>query len=334
MANDLIDSPSLPFLLLQPMKRFFLLIFLQIPLYPAFSWGFYAHQRINRLAIFTLPPEMGQFYKKNLMYLMENSVNPDKRRYAVVGEAARHYLDVEAYGDSVWSKPYWKDAVAYWGEDTLNTHGIVPWHIQRMKFQLTEALQQRNIARILKLSAEMGHYIADGNVPLHTTRNYNGQLTGQEGIHAFWESRLPELYAEQYDFFVGPAEYVRSPARRSWEAVRQAHHCLDSLFSLETQVTQELAQFRKYSLEERGNVIQKTYSRDFSERYHQLLNHQVERQMRASVKMIGDFWYTCWIDAGQPDLNLLPTLSEKDKQAEEVEKRSWLQRLFRVRPEE
>ncbi|PMD98357.1 hypothetical protein BWI97_04140 [Siphonobacter sp. BAB-5405] len=316
------------------MKRFFLLIFLQIPLYPAFSWGFYAHQRINRLAIFTLPPEMGRFYKKNLMYLMENSVNPDKRRYAVVGEAARHYLDVEAYGDSVWNKPYWKDAVAYWGEDTLNTHGIVPWHIQRMKFQLTEAFQQRNIARILKLSAEMGHYIADGNVPLHTTRNYNGQLTGQEGIHAFWESRLPELYAEQYDFFVGTAAYVRSPARRSWEAVRQAHHCLDSLFSLETQVTQELGQSRKYSLEERGNVIQKTYSREFSERYHQLLNHQVERQMRASVKMIGDFWYTCWIDAGQPDLNQLPTLSEKDKQMDEVEKRSWLQRLFRVRSEE
>lgn len=99
-------------------------------------------------------------------------------------------------------------------------------------------------------------------------------------------------------------------------------------------MTQFLSQSRKYSLQERGNLIQKTYSRDFSERYHPLLNHQVERQMRASVKMIGDCWYTCWIDAGQPNLNQLPTLSEKDKQADEGEKRSWLQRLFRVRPEE
>lgn len=104
MANDLIDVRSLPFLLRQPLKRFFLLIFPQIPLYPAFSGGFYAHQRINRLAIFTLPPAMGRFDKKKPMDLLENSVHPHKRRYAVVGEAARHYLDVEAYGDSVGSK--------------------------------------------------------------------------------------------------------------------------------------------------------------------------------------------------------------------------------------
>ncbi|MDR6193822.1 zinc dependent phospholipase C family protein [Siphonobacter sp. SORGH_AS_0500] len=316
------------------MKRvsIFIFCFLTSPL--AFSWGFYAHQRINRLAIFTLPPEMARFYKKHLVYLMENSVNPDKRRYAVVGEAARHYLDVEAYGDSVWVKPYWKEAVAFWGEDTLNAHGIVPWQIQRMKYQLTAAFKEHHTSRILKLSAELGHYIADGNVPLHTTRNYNGQLTGQEGIHAFWESRLPELYAERYDFFVGPAEYVRSPAQRAWANVKQAHHCLDSLFLLETQLTQELGVTRKYSIEERGATHQKTYSRDFSERYHQALNHQVEKQMRASIKMIGDFWYTCWIDAGQPDLNTLQELSEQDKKSEDQEKRSWLQRLLGIRPEE
>ena len=39
--------------------------------------------------------------------------------------------------------------------------------------------------------------------------------------------------------------------------------------------------------------------------YHEQLRGQVERQMRASVKMVGDFWYTCWVDAGQPDLRAL-----------------------------
>jgi hypothetical protein len=216
------------------------------------GWGFYAHRRINRLAVFTLPPEMMPFFKKHLPTLTENAVNPDRRRYAVVGEAARHYIDLEAYGDSVWAKPYWADAVAYYSEDTLMAHGIAPWHIQRMKYQLTDAFREKNVRAILRLSADLGHYLADVHVPLHTTRNYNGQLTGQDGLHAFWETRLPELYAEGYDFFVGPAAYVESPQRRVWAAVRGAHACLDSIFRYEKELTAEWGESREYVIEERN----------------------------------------------------------------------------------
>ncbi|MGC6428813.1 MAG: hypothetical protein ACON4Y_05945 [Flavobacteriales bacterium] len=55
--------------------------------------------------------------------------------------------------------------------------------------------------QILFICSDLGHYIADANVPLHTTINYDGQLTGQKGIHAFWESRLPELFSSEYNFF-------------------------------------------------------------------------------------------------------------------------------------
>lgn len=159
------------------------------------SWGFFAHQKINRLAVFILPPEMIGFYKKNIQYLTEASVNPDRRRYAVADEAAKHYIDLDDYGDSAAYKlpRYWNDAVKKYGEDTLQARGIVPWQINRMYFQLKDAFLLKDPQRILKASAELGHYVADANVPLHTTRNYDGQLTGQMGIHAFWESRLPEL---------------------------------------------------------------------------------------------------------------------------------------------
>jgi hypothetical protein len=63
--------------------------------------------------------------------------------------------------------------------------------------RLTNAFREKDQARILKLSAEIGHYVADAHVPLHASTNHNGQLTGQEGIHAFWESRIPELLAEK-----------------------------------------------------------------------------------------------------------------------------------------
>lgn len=94
------------------------------------SWGFYAHQQINRLAVFTLPPDMIGFYKKNIRYITEAAVNPDKRRYTVVDEAPRHYLDIDHYGDSALQKMprYWNEAVAKYTEDTLKAYGIVPWH--------------------------------------------------------------------------------------------------------------------------------------------------------------------------------------------------------------
>ncbi|CAM3417004.1 hypothetical protein POKO110462_01785 [Pontibacter korlensis] len=74
-------------------KAILLLLILLLPL-NGHTWGFFAHQRINRLAVFALPPEMVGFYKKHIRYITENAVNPDRRRYAVEGEAPRHYIDL------------------------------------------------------------------------------------------------------------------------------------------------------------------------------------------------------------------------------------------------
>ena len=60
-------------------------------------WGFFAHKRVNRVATFTLPQEMFGFYKEHIEYLTEHAVDPDKRRYAVDGEAPRHYIDIDHY---------------------------------------------------------------------------------------------------------------------------------------------------------------------------------------------------------------------------------------------
>ncbi len=282
------------------------------------EWGFFAHQQINRLAAFTLPSEMIGFYKRNLQHITEKAVNPDMRRYTNKLEAPRHYIDIDIYGDSaLWTMPrYWKDAVAKYTEDTLQAYGIVPWHINRVRYELTEAFRKRDAARILRISADLGHYIADANVPLHTTENYNGQLTGQEGIHGFWESRLPELFFDEYDFFVGKARYIDDPQLEAWEAVTHAHLAMDSVLNFERRLSEQFDESKKYSFERRGASTVRVYSYEFSEAYHKVLSGMVERRMRASIKMVGDFWFTCWVDAGQPDLNSLETASEVEEKLE------------------
>ncbi len=271
------------------------------------DWGFFAHRLINKMAVFTLPEEMFGFYKHHLEYLSENAVNPDRRRYIMPAEAPRHYIDLDSYGDSaIHQLPrYWADAVSQLSEDTLQAYGIVPWHINFMSYQLTEAFRVGDPERILRLSADLGHYVGDAHVPLHTTSNYDGQKTRQVGIHAFWESRLPELYSNGYDFFVGKAVYISNPQEAAWNAVQGAHAALDSVLGFEKQLSADFREDQKYSIEDRGFGVARVYSRDFSKAYHDMLDGMVERQMRASIKLTGDLWYTCWVNAGQPDLDCL-----------------------------
>ncbi len=76
-------------------------------------------------------------------------------------------------------------AVTKYGETKLHEYGIVPWHINTMKYRLTKAFSEGDVESILRIASDIGHYIADAHVPLHSTQNYNGQFTDQYGIHGF-----------------------------------------------------------------------------------------------------------------------------------------------------
>ncbi|MBL7857688.1 MAG: S1/P1 Nuclease [Cyclobacteriaceae bacterium] len=303
----------------------------------SFQWGFYAHERINRLAVFTLPPEMIGFYKTNITYISEASVNPDKRRFSVVDEAPRHYIDIDHYGDSaVFTMPrYWQGAVEKYGEDTLKAYGILPWHIQVMYYKLKHAFLLRDPESIRRLSAEIGHYIADAHVPLHTTENYNGQLTGQEGIHAFWESRLPELFFTEYNFFVGKAEHLPNVQLAAWKAIETSHHEVNAVLQQEKNLSARMGD-KKYSFETKGKQTVKVVAREYAAAYHKLLEGMVEKQMRMAVKMIGDVWFTAWVDAGQPELKgLLHTLpTEAELRQRKAELDQWKKETIGVKDRE
>jgi hypothetical protein len=250
------------------------------------------------------------FYKEHLEYLTDHAVDPDMRRYAVEGEAQCHYIDLDHYYKTG-EDPFeiiprkWNDAVAKFTEDTLQAYGIVPWHIQVMKFKLQKAFETKNVDLILKYSADIGHYIGDSHVPLHTTENYNGQLTGQKGIHGLWESRLVEINAEDYDYFVGKGKYIKNVLDFTWENIRGSHNALDSVLGIEKEITAIFPADRKYSFEQKGNANVSVYSREFCEIYHKRLNNMVERRLRSAILAVGSIWYTCWVDAGQPDLRKL-----------------------------
>lgn len=293
------------------------LVFLLFSNYNVYCWGFYAHQKINYYAVFLLPPEMMILFKPNISFLSEHAIDPDKRRYAVPEEGPRHYIDIDHYGEYPYSSlpRKWNDAVEKFGEDSLKQYGIVPWYVQTMLFRLTDAFKTKNYGLIMKYSAEIGHYIADAHVPLHACSNHNGQLTNQHGIHGFWESRVPELLAEKgFDFFIGKAEYIQNPGDFIWKRVLESARAADTVLAYERELSMQFADDKKYSFEERNGKTIRQYSTAFTIAYNNKLNGMIERRMQQSIYAIASFWYTAWVNAGQPDLKGLinQKFSEED----------------------
>ena len=271
--------------------------------YPSASWGFHSHKMINRLAVFTLPPSMVSFYKYHIHDITQGAVRADQRRYAIKEEAPRHYIDLDYYGPGV--PEQWQDVQELYLSDSLQAHGILPWHLRLIKFKLTKAMVSQDAGAIISLSADAGHYIADAHVPLHTTSNYNGQKSGQHGIHGFWETRIPELLWDSFDLWVGKARYRNNYYCDLWDVLWNSYSGVDSVLNIEKRLTITFSPDSKFGYEQRNQQVVKVYSRRFSRAYHRQLNRQVEHKVRDAIKFIGDFWYTCWIDAGQPNLHQL-----------------------------
>lgn len=182
------------------------------------------------------------------------------------------------------------------------------------------AFRVRDQKAILRFAAEIGHYIGDAHVPLHTTENYNGQLTDQLGIHAFWESRIPELFAdEDYDFFVGKANYIGDMEDYIWSVIGDSHALLDSVLSIEKRLTQTIPEDRQFCFDERLEKTIRTQCPEFAELYQSEMNGMVEDRMRASVQSLGSIWMSAWIDAGKPDITEIGFAEWSDKEKKNSE---------------
>jgi len=287
-------------------NRLFVICILTFCLWPitALPWGFYGHRLINRAAIFTLPPELFAFYRYHLPYLEEEATAADRRRGSDPLEGPRHFIDLERYGPP----PYvllphtWSEAVACFGEEELHEHGILPWHIQLVYYRLTEAFRQGDYDRILRLSADLGHYVADAHVPLHVTQNYNGQLTGQHGLHSLLESRIPEMMGSEYDLLTGQARVVDRVRDLVWECVLESAGFVPIVFSSDCQTRDSLPEDIWKVPIVRGQTRVMAYSGSYTLLFNDFLGNLMEDRMRLAIHRLGSLWLTAWVEAGQPTL--------------------------------
>jgi hypothetical protein len=291
----------------------------------SFSFGFFAHRMINRMAVFSLPPEMFSFYKKHIEYITEHAIDPDKRSRVIEGEDKKHYIDLEYYGKHPFDTipQLWKDAVSLFSDDTLQRYGINPWWVNQMTYALTQAFKEEDLDKILNCSACLGHYIADACTPLHTTKWYDGKTYEQKGIHAFWETRIPELEVDKFHFNLGRAKYLEKPCEYFWEIIRESHEAVDTIFKIDSILRSYFPEDKKYVYQERAVILSKQFSKEYSEEFEKFSGNMVERRIKSAIMAVSSAWFSCWVNAGQPDLSRLENKEiskAHKKELKEIEK--------------
>jgi hypothetical protein len=165
------------------------------------AWGFAAHRFIMDQAISRLPDGIRPFYERNRTFMIEYSIVPDLlRTLDVADEPPRHFLDMDAYGEYPFDalpRDY-DEAVRKFGREKVDANGLLPWRAADIYGRLVKAFDRAGrqqgyaLDDIKLMSAVLGHYVADAHMPFHAALNYDGQLTGQRGIHSRFESQLFE----------------------------------------------------------------------------------------------------------------------------------------------
>ncbi|WP_165699291.1 zinc dependent phospholipase C family protein [Hymenobacter jejuensis] len=287
------------------------------------GWGFFAHKTIAQLAVYSLPGSMQGFYYRHMGELVKKITAPDERRESDPAEAPKHFIDMDHYGsDPFGAMPKeWDKAVAKYSADTLRKYGTVPWVVTEVKEKLTEAFRQRDTVAIITLSADLGHYVSDAFVPLHTTENYDGQLSNQAGLHSLWESKLPERHIADYKLRSKPGSYLKDPQAAIWQVVQRSYGFLGATFDMEEEVSRKYTPETKYTYSHKYGKTRRAYSDAFADAYHEKVGGMVMNRLQLAPTMVASMWLTAWKDAGSPDLDLLmkkPSKEEKEKLASEL----------------
>lgn len=261
---------------------------------PAHAWGFGAHQFIAARAIALLPPEIRPFFEANRTFFIEHTLDPDLWRTAgFAEESPRHFLDLDAYGAYPFAElPRAYDAaLAKYGSDTLVRNGLLPWRAAEVAGWLQRAFEETRSGGYARrdvafFAAVLAHYIADAHVPFHAVLNHDGQLTGQRGIHARWESDLFARYESRLT--VTPA-----PVRAVPEVRDLVFDTLLSSFQLTAGVL---------DADRRALGTREVYDDRYFEAFFAATRGVLERRLGEAITAVAAAVTSAWHAAGRPPM--------------------------------
>ena len=265
----------------------------------ASAWGFEAHRFIVARAIDILPEPLRPFFEANRAFIVERAIDPDLWRNAgFTEEPPNHFLDFDAYG------PYpfkdlprnYDDALRTHGLEKLKQNGLLPWRTYEIAGRLVRGFEavhkngQYAESDIRFFSAIIGHYVADAHVPLHAVLNYNGQLTGQTGIHYRWEGELFIRYEKQLAIKPGALKPITNERDFIFETLLESSQLADDVLAAD-----------KKAIGNRDVYDDQYFATLFAE-----TRPMLEKRLNDAINGVASMITSAWEQAGKPTLTATP----------------------------
>ncbi len=254
----------------------------------ALAWGSGANRLAVRWAVDTLPVSIRKYFIAHRPYLLQHVNDPSqwmkKDRY----ERMRHYIFLDHYG----MFPYldlphsYQAAVGEYGAGKIKANGVLPWQIGEYSLKLTEAMKAGKWDDVREDAAALAYYVADAHDPLHTTENYDGQLTGQAGLAERFGTQLFDRYSHFFIFRPDDAVKIEDPTQHAFEMVLESHTWVDQIILADRSALGSLP----------------GYNGDYFDRFYSIVGSTVMREISSAAHDIGSYWYTAWLNAGRPPL--------------------------------
>ena len=270
----------------------------------ASAWGWGAHRMINAAAVDLLPPDMRSQLESRRADIAAHAPDPDHWK-GDPAERSRHYIDLElgdASGPPFAALPRdWDGAVAKLGEDSLRYMGVLPWRIESYYAGLVGSMRAPSDSMWIRLAA-MGHYAADATMPLHTTTNYDGQQTGNRGIHYRFEWWMIEQHRDRIDLSPVAPLLVADPLSTAWKIIIESHVCIDTLLAADSDVRRTFREPIPNPDDRHGRGA----DAEFDARLFDRLGELAVRRIELAAQFTAGVWYAAWIEAGRPNLRGIP----------------------------
>jgi hypothetical protein len=279
-------------------RRTAVLVCLLVVPSPAFAWGFVGHRLIMSRAIDLLPPELKPFFVKHRDEIVVRVVDPDTWRVAGWPENPHHFLDfgVPEYGKFPFDAlPRGYDAALQkFGRTTLERNGLLPWRLAEFFGHLQRGFEgfrrQSTFAAtdVILFSASMSHYIQDAHQPFHGADNYDGQLTGQRGIHARFETNLVERFQQRLTLNPPTPKAITNPRDEAFRVLLDSYQLVDAILQADKQAV----------------AGKETYDDDYYERLFTAVKPVLDRRFSEAISATASLIIGAWEAAGRPAVAL------------------------------
>ncbi len=258
------------------------------------AWSFAVHRFIADRAIVLLPSEIRPFFEMYRTTFVEHAIDPDT--YRVVGwtdEPPRHFLDMDAYGPFPFTAlpQEFNQAVAARGADFVKKNGLLPWRTQEISDRLREAFKQTTpYARddIKLFSAIIAHYVGDAFQPFHAAVNYDGQLTGQHGIHARFETEMFDRYMDKLRIAPEPIQPITSAREFTFATLTDSFTFVEPILAADRAAVKG----------------KEEYDDAYFDAMFEKTRPILEKRISQAITGVASVITAAWIEAGKPALPL------------------------------